>query len=256
MVGLALALLALALVVWRVRFGAFEAAGAVAIDYRSFVDEGHRFLDQGTPYLPYQLAGPYTAQPVEFRQPADVPFLYPPPFVFVCVALTVIPAFLWWVVPAALLAAALISWRPAPWCWPLLAATLVWPATSAIVIVGGTTMWVAALVAGGLRWGWPAALIVLKPSFFPLALIGIRRRSWWIAAAAVGVASLAVLPLWPEYFTAIRNATDLSPIYSLGDLPLVVAPILAWLARRPTSAVQDAGREPEAATGPASAVSP
>jgi hypothetical protein len=135
-------------------------------------------------------------------------------------------------VPLALLGYVIGWWRPAPWTWPILAAVLVWPATSAIVIVGGTTMWAAALTAGGLRWGWPSALILLKPSFLPLAAIGIRRRSWWITVGVLGLVSLAMLPLWGEYLTALGNATDVKPWYSLGDLPLVLAPLVAYAGRR------------------------
>jgi hypothetical protein len=229
--GVSTLLLVAAVAVWRVRIGSAIDAGVVAIDYRSFVEEGKRFLAAGTPYLPYQLGGPYEAMPVSVRQPADVPFLYPPPFALVCAALTVLPALVWWAVPVTLLAYLLARLRPAPWAWPILAAVLVWPNTSAIFIVGGTTMWVAALTAGGILWHWPSAFIFLKPSFAPLTLIGISDRRWWVALGVLALASLLLLPLWFEYVDAIRNATDLGLLYSAGDFPLVLAPLIAWAAR-------------------------
>ena len=227
--GLTALLLLVAVAVWRVRFAAFDAAGAVAIDYRTFVDFGHRLLTDGTAILPYQLAGPYQAAPeVPRLDPATVPFLYPPAFAFVGVALTVLPAFLWWAVPIALLAWCVASWRPAPWAWPLMALALAWPNTSAVVIVGGSTMWAAALVAAGLRWRWPAALLLLKPTMLPFALVGVRDRRWWVVAAVLAVVSL---PRAGEYVTAMRNTTDLRWWYSLGDLPLLLLPVVAWLSR-------------------------
>lgn len=230
MLGLALVVVAFAALVWQTRYAAFASAGAVAIDYRTFVDFGHRLLADGTAILPYQLAGPYEAAPEPPRlDPTTVPFLYPPAFAFVGVALMVLPAVAWWAVPVLVLGWCLASWRPAPWTWPLLAAVLVWPATSAVVIVGGSTMWVAALVAAGLRWRWPAALILLKPTFLPLAMLGVRDRRWW---ALAGVLVAVSLPWAADYLAAMRNVTDASPWYSVGDLPLVLAPLLAWATRR------------------------
>ncbi len=230
-IGLSAVIVLAAVAIWQARFAAFEQFGAVAIDYRTFVDEGHRLLDHGSPYLAYQLAGPYEAQPDLFRQPADVPFLYPPPIAIVGVMLTVLPAVLWWIVPLSLLLALVVWWRPAPWTWPLIALAMAWPSTSAIVVAGGSTMWAAALVAAGLRFGWPAALLMLKPSLAPLVVVGIRRRSWWIAVAGLGISSLLMWPLWGEYLSAIRNASDVAPWYSIGDLPLLAVPIVAWLGR-------------------------
>jgi hypothetical protein len=31
-------------------------------------------------------------------------------------------------------------------------------------------------------WGWPALAVALKPTLLPFALIGARRRSWWLVA--------------------------------------------------------------------------
>jgi hypothetical protein len=230
MLGLALLVLTAGVAVWSLKVSAFAGAGALGIDYRTFVDEGHRLLEHGTPYLPFQ-SGPYLAMPETFRQPPDVPFLYPPPFALVGVALTVVPWPLWWIVPVVIVAWSMVEWRPAPWTWPILAVAVSSPNLASHVIVGGTTMWAVALVCAGLRWGWPSVLIVLKPSLLPFTLLGIRHRSWWVAVAVMGVVSLAMLPLWSEYLTAMRNATDLRWWYSLGDWPLLAVPVLAWGGR-------------------------
>ena len=230
MLGLTALFAIAAVAVWQPDFGAFRDAGALGIDYRTFVDDGH-LLTVGSPFLAYQLSGPYEALPDAFRQPADVPFLYPPPFELVGVALVGLPSVIWWAVPILLLAWIVVGWRPAPWTWPIIAFAVAYPATSSIVIVGGSTMWVTTLVAGGLRFGWPATLILLKSSFAPLALVGVRHRSWWLALALLGGASLILWPLWSEYATALRNTTDLAPWYLVGDIPMLAIPVVAWLGR-------------------------
>ena len=34
-------------------------------------------------------------------------------------------------------------------------------------------------------WRWPAILLTLKPTFAPLAVIGITERRWWLTLAAL-----------------------------------------------------------------------
>jgi hypothetical protein len=228
--GLTLLLVAAAVPFWQARMLALH--DATAIDYHSFVSYGRTWLAGEGFYRAYQLAGPYPFHdPTLVASSLTSPNYYPPPFALVCALLTVLPALLWWALPIGAVGYCLASWRPAAWTWPLLALILFWPATSVAVIVGGSTMWVTALVALGLRFRWPAVLILLKPSFLPLALIGIRHRSWWIGLAVLGAVSLALLPMWPQWITAMRNAVGSPPLYSALDLPLVLAPALAWFTR-------------------------
>lgn len=228
MLGLALILLAFAAVqAWRL-YQTFALHDAVALDYRTWVHIGERALAGGGFYSAEQLTGPYQMVTEWVRYPTNVPTLYPPPFVLVFVALTAAPPFLWWAVPIGIIAYLVASWRPAPWTWPLLALALCWPSSASVVIVGGTSMWVAALLAAGLRWHWPTLLIMLKPTLAPLALVGIRHRSWWVAAIGLGAMSVALLPMWFDYLTVLRHASDPNPLYSLGDLPLFAAVLLAW----------------------------
>jgi hypothetical protein len=232
MLGLALMILAFASVqAWRL-YQTFAVYDAVALDYRSWVHIGERVLSGGGFYSAEQLAGPYAMSTEWVRYPTSVPTLYPPPFVVVFVALTAVPSFLWWAVPLGIIAYLVASWRPAPWSWPFLALALCWPNSPSVVIVGGTSMWVAALLASGLRWHWPALFILLKPTLAPLALVGIRHRSWWVAAIGLGVVSVALLPMWFDYLTVLRNASDSNPLRSLGDLAVFAAVLLAWGTRR------------------------
>ncbi len=94
-----------------------------------------------------------------------------------------------------------------------------------------TDIWALAGICAGLRYGWPAVLVLLKPTLAPFALIGINRPRWWIAAALLALASLPLLPIWADYLTAATNMT-INPDYSLGSLPLLLVAIVAWLGSR------------------------
>jgi hypothetical protein len=89
-------------------------------------------------------------------------------------------------------------------------------------------MWIAAFIAGGVRWAWPATLITIKPSLLFFAVIGIRARSWWIAAGVLLLLSLPLLPLWLDYPTVMLNSSA-KFWYSFGNLPFFVLPIVAWI---------------------------
>ena len=193
-------------------------------DYRLYMRGVDRFLATGSPYLPEQISGAgYDAYH------GDV-FLYPPLALLVMVPIRVLPAALWWAIPVGTIALVVARMRPAWWSWPLLAACTAWPRTISYLGAGNTDMWVAAFVAAGVMVGWPAALVVLKPSFGPLMLIGARRRSWWIACAILVAVSVATWPLTLQYVTVVRTGnTDLG--YSVLGLPVTLIGPIAWLAR-------------------------
>ena len=196
---------------------------SLGMDFFFYMDLAGRWLETGAYYMPHQLSGPYTATLM-------VDNLYPPSALFLFVPFVFLPAILWWLVPVGVLAAFLAWCRPGPIAWPLLALVLVWPRTQTAFLFGNTDLWMAAAVAGGIRWGWPAALLVIKPTFLPLGLVSVRRREFWIALAAVGVVSIPMAALWVDYVQALRNMT-IDADYSVGSLPLVLAPVIAWLLR-------------------------
>jgi hypothetical protein len=201
-----------------------DSQHAIGTDLAFYRAIGERWLDTGQFYLPHQLAGPYTIA-------TDVDVLYPPIAIPLMVALRWLPFPLWWLIPLGVIGVVMVRLRPALWTWPLLAFCLVWPRNLSDLIYGNSNMWVIAAVAGGILWGWPAVFVALKPSLGPFALVGIRRRSWWIAAVGIGVASLFVLSLWRDYFTAIGNS-DAEWYWSLEDVVPMSAPLIAWLGRR------------------------
>ena len=196
-------------------------------DYRFFMAIADRWRTGASVYLPHQLAGPYA-------ELSGRDMIYPPVALLLFVPLSYLPAPLWWIIPLGTIAAVIVWFRPEAWTWPLLALALWYPRDESMIIWGNTGMWVAALVALGLVWGWPAALVLLKPSLAPFMLAGCRNpRALALGVVVVAVVSLTMLPLWIDFVTAVQNAgaTWPSVFYSLPDIPLLLMPLLAWAAR-------------------------
>ena len=85
----------------------------------------------------------------------------------------------------------------------------------------------------GLRFRGPAVAILLKPSFLPLALIGIRSRSWWLGLGILALLSLPFLGdtlIYPKVMADSRNPDGI--LYSIADLPTMLIPVIAWLGRQ------------------------
>jgi len=188
----------------------------LGMDFRFYRDAGQHWLDSGAFYLSRQLAGPY-----ELGLMGDV--FYPPTalVLFVPIALLPLPlaALAWWGIPLAILGATSRNW----WVWLLV---LLWPRALGAFLFGNSDIWAAAAVAAGLRWGWPAVLVLVKPVYAPLAFVGIRHRSWWIGAALLAASVVVMFPLWRDYVMAMLNVRGLGLGYSLGSIPLVIAPLL------------------------------
>ncbi|MEW5991521.1 MAG: hypothetical protein AB1736_09295 [Chloroflexota bacterium] len=200
-------------------------------DWAFYVIQARRFLDGGGFYEPFQVAGAYAVE-------SGVANLYPPPALLLFLPFAFLPGPLWWLLSIGSIAAVVVAFRPAPWSWPIIAVLCLAPRSIQIVLWGNTTLWATAFVALGLRFAWPSILVLIKPYFAPLALIGIRHRSWWLAAAAFAVANLVLLPVWADYLVAWRNAGSTWPSlsYSPGDVVMLAIPLVAWLARRTETA--------------------
>ncbi len=193
----------------------------IGMDYRFFRDIGARWLADGSFYLPRQLAGPYTATTM-------VDVLYPPVALFLFIPATLLPAALWWFLPAAILTYAVASWRPAPWAWLAIAIVCLDPSVGMAWLLGSSSIWMAAITAATLRWRWPAVFLAIKPFLLPLGLPVAQQRLVWAAGSAVGIVSLAMLPLWADYVTAMRNAS-IDPLWAARDIPVVLLPVIARL---------------------------
>jgi hypothetical protein len=222
--GLTAVLLALAAVEAVVLFRIIDEQDAVGVDLEYFLFVAQRWLDTGVYYTADQLAGPFQVETL-------VTNLYPPHALYLFVPFTVLPALLWWAVPLAVIAYVVCWCRPAMWSWPILALIVLFPKTLNQVIYGNTDMWIAAFIAGGVRWAWPATLVTIKPSLLFFAVIGIRSRSWWVAAGILALLSLPLIGLWLQYPTVMLNSSARF-WYSFGNLPFFVLPLVAWMGSR------------------------
>ena len=201
--------------------------GAVGEDFFVLRDAAASWLSGGPFYHPAQLEGPY-AWPGPW-------VLYPPPVLVLLVPFVWLPPALWWAVPIGVIAWVVAGHRPRPLAVAVIVFCLANPSVHAVVLWGNPTMWVAAAVALGTRFGWPSTLVLLKPSLLPFAVVGIRHRSWWLAMAGLGLVSLALLPMWPDYLAVVANARpdgDGGVFYSLPHVPGMLIPLAAWAGRR------------------------
>jgi hypothetical protein len=204
-------------------------------DHATYMDAATRWLAGGGFYHAYQLAGPYEVVAREV--------LYPPTILPLLAAFHFLPDFLWWAIPTAIVIGVIAYWRPSAWGWAGIFGCLTLPQTLNIWSTGNPGIWVAAGVALATIWRWPAVLVLFKPTLLPFALVGVRSRSWWIAAGAFGLVSLAFLPLWGDYVTVLLNARGprVGWWYSLGDVPLVAIPLIAWAGRSRTPCAPASG---------------
>jgi hypothetical protein len=214
------------------RFQAFESRGLVGVDRDLAVELGRRWFANGTMYLPYQFA-PYAYDTgAGSTDLSRMPGLYPPISGPVFWVAGYLPAIAWWGIPLSVISYSVLRFRPAMWSWPIIAALLVVPNVSSSIVVGNTTMWVSAAVASGLVLRWPVLIVLLKPTFAPLLILGIRSRAVWAGLLVAAGASLLMLAEWGRYVQAVGNS-NASVTYSLPDLPLVLLPAVAFVAGRP-----------------------
>lgn len=193
-------------------------------DFGIYLRHTREWVEGGSFYDPRQLTGsPYSVVAGDS--------LYPPPFALVMLPFLILPGPLWWALPAIIVGAVIYHHRPAPWTWPILALCIASPRTLGLLVYGNPSMWMAASVALATIWGWPGVFAFLKPSLAFFAVVGIRRRSWWIAAGIFALVSLAMLPDWREYLTAATNLQGQNLTYSLMDIPLVGIAVVAWVGR-------------------------
>ena len=192
-------------------------------DRAIYVSAVGRWESGGGFYLASQLSGPYEVLT------GDV--MYPPFALPAFAVLALLPSVLYWAVPLGIIAAVIVYHRPKSWAWPLIAACIAYPWTLMLVVAGNPAIWVAAAVALGTVWGWPAILVALKPSLLPFALLGIRHRSWWVAGAGLAIVALVFGSLWFEWIHVVLNARGWRSglLYSLSDAPLLAIPAVAWI---------------------------
>jgi hypothetical protein len=193
------------------------------VDFVLYRDVATRWLGGGPYFEPHQLAGPYTIEA------GDI--LYPPVGLWLFVPFTIVPAILWWAIPIAVTAWAIWRLQPRPEVWPLLALCIAWPTTLLKTWTGNPVIWTVAALALATLYRWPAVLVLLKTSLFPFAFFGANRWSWWVALAALIVASVPFGALWRDWLTSVVNSRGGGPLYSSLEIPMLLLPLIAWLGR-------------------------
>ncbi len=204
---------------------AFTRPGVtLGMDYGIYMDRTRDWLAGNGFYAAQQLAGPYQLDQ------GIPPALYPPVLLYLTVPFTFLPAVLWWAVPLGIIAIALWHIHPPVETWPALAVLLLYPRTWVMLVYGNPSMWAFAALVAGLAWTWPAPLVAIKVTLGPFALVGVRRRSWWITAGVALALSVPFAAMWPDYVTAISHARNGYGLeYLIGEWPIAAVLVLvAW----------------------------
>jgi hypothetical protein len=196
---------------------------AVGIDFALYRDVAARWMAGGPFYEPHQLAGAYVV--------AHGDILYPPVGLWLFVPFTVLPAFLWWAIPAALTVWAIARVRPRPAVWPLMALCLAWPTTPLKIWTGNPVIWAAAAMSVAIVYRWAAPFALLKPSLFPFAAFGIRERAWWVGLGVFLALCLPFGGLWADWVASVINSRGSGPLYSVLEAPMLLLPLIAWIGR-------------------------
>lgn len=192
-------------------------------DLDLYLNATRSFLAGSGFYPAYEIAGPF---PV-----IDGVVLYPPSTIPLFVPFLILPRILWWLIPLAVATHTVIWWRPSLLAWGVMAVFAAYPQSSGLIVHGNPAMWAMMAMALATRKRWMSAFALLKPSLLPFALWGIGDRRWWLVVLAAGVASLALASEWRDYLVVLGNV-EASWLYSLGDVPLVAIPVVAWMGRR------------------------
>ncbi len=203
------------------------------VDYRLYRDATNLFLSGGPFYPMGQLRGPYEIAPGDVLYPPVAIWLFAPFAIPNGPEPSLLAAAAWWLIPLAATAWAVWRLRPAAWTWPLLALCATNPTVLLKVWTGNPVIWsMAALaLAAALPYRTTAPFVLLKPSLGPFALFGVRRRSWWVGAAALVLLSLPFGPLWADWLTTVVNSRGGGLLYSSLEAPFLVLPLVAWLGR-------------------------
>ncbi len=196
-----------------------------------------RFLATGSPYEPFQLAGPFI--------PKHLDFIHPPSFLPLVGPFTLVPTPFDWI---AWVAAPLALWlallrRMAWWAYPVAAVLAVHDSTVITVLNGNSSLWFSAAFGWSLFLGWPAGLIAIKPSLAPLAIPGLVKAPRRFIALAVlpVVVTLPFVGAWTDFVTVLRNSQGLGPLYSLVQWPVFLLLALPWLTTRGVDLVRRRG---------------
>jgi len=233
--GLALfAALSAAAFVWRLWDVLTVGEGSVVgLDRAIYKAAALRWVGGGFWYYPEQVAGPYMI--------VQGHVLYPPTALLWLVPAAYVPDVVWWGLPICVISSVVWHHRPARWAWPVIGLCLSTFWSVEIIASGNPGLWIAMFSALGTIWRPSFALILLKPSLGPFALVGVRSRGWWVLVGVLVLASLSLWPMWIDYIHVVLNSRGpwAGVWYSIRDVPLVSVPLIAFAARARSTVPQD-----------------
>lgn len=195
------------------------------LGYRAGFD---RLLATGTPYAPFELAGAFMPEHLDFIHPPNALVLFAP--------FAVLPQpldYLLWVgIPIGIFCVLLrgLPW----WAWPAVALLSTTNSLQYPILNGNSSLFMTAIFGLGFRYGWVVGLLAMKPTLAPLAVVGLRasRRSIAAAAAIAIVPILITLPWLADYLTVARNMQGIPLTYSISNYSLIALAALPWVAEK------------------------
>lgn len=191
-------------------------------DYDFNMAVAHRWLADGSYFLPRQLAGPHIWQVGEV--------LYPPVSLWLFVPFSFLPMAAWFAVPLATIAAAMWRLKPIAPALAIIAFLICDPDGLVESASGNPMLWFVAIEFAALAWRMPASLGLFKPTLFPFALVGIGTRRWWVA---LGFLALLSLPFLGLTITWVRVGLDThgrgGVLYNVSEFAYALIPYVAWL---------------------------
>jgi hypothetical protein len=193
------------------------------LGYRAGFD---RLLATGTPYAPFELAGPFT--------PEHLDFIHPPNALVLIAPFAILPQPLdylaWIAIPIAIFCYLLrgLPW----WAWPAVALLSTTNSLQYPILNGNSSLFMTAIFGLGIRYGWVVGLLAMKPTLAPLAIVGFRRspRTLLVAGTLAIVPILVTLPWLADYVTVARNMQGIPLTYSVSNYSLIALAALPWVA--------------------------
>jgi len=196
----------------------------LGLDWLGYRAGFERLLATGTPYAPFELAGPFT--------PEHLDFIHPPNALVLIAPFAILPHpldyILWIGIPIAIFCYLLrhLPW----WAWPAVALLSTTNSLQYPILNGNSSLFMTAVFGLGIRFGWVVGLLAMKPTLAPLAIVGIHRPIPAFILAVVPI--LLTLPLFPDYLTVTHNMQGIPLTYSVSNYSLIALAALPWLAEK------------------------
>ena len=237
-----LAVVAVQALLYIVGWIANHVAIPLGLDWLGYRAGFDRLLATGTPYAPFELAGAFTPEHLDFIHPPNALVLFAP-FAILPQPLDYI---LWIGIPIAIFCYLLrgLPW----WAWPAVALLSTTNSLQYPILNGNSSLFMTAIFGLGFRYGWVVGLLAMKPTLAPLAIVGFRRSRGPSCIAA----ALAVVPIL-LIAAVVRRLPDGGPQHAGHPADLLREQLLAHrpggpaLGRRTSS---PAGRSPRGVRSP------